>query len=106
MNQESYEKYKTMAANCFAANVSFVTEESALSFIEKNIPYDIAMSMTNDEFIDKCFDQLFDHNSADIITNKHDMLIDDDMPDLEDDAYCDLHSSYMTDIEICLKNLV
>ena len=64
------------------------------------------MSMTNDEFIEKCFDKLFEDNSADIISSKHDMFIDDDMPDLEDDAYCDLHSSYMTDIQNSLKNLV
>lgn len=106
MNQESYDKYKIMAANCFSANVRFVTEETALNFIEKNISYETAMSMTNDEFIEKCFDKLFEDNSADIISSEHDMFIDDDMPDLEDDAYCDLHSSYMTDIQNSLKNLV
>jgi hypothetical protein len=103
---ESYEKYKIIVANCFSANVRFVTKETALSFIVKNIPYETAISMTNDEFIEKCFDKLFEDNSADIISSKHDMFIDDDMPDLEDDAYCDLHSSYMIDIQNSLKNLV
>jgi DNA-binding GntR family transcriptional regulator len=90
----------------FSTNVSFVTEEKAVSLIEKHIPLESVLDMTNENFVEKCFDTLFRIYSTDIIHSRHDIILDDDMPDLEDDAYCDLHSSYTTDIQNSLKNLV